>query len=149
MNKIAVTASFALALAGCAAQPFQPPSASGGPTAQVYVVTPAAKRLVVVDPDYIRVTRGQVQNIIWSLSPSGGYSFPDDGIAGFMPLSHGPNNDQPSPPVGNQFGCQKLGPTTFQCRYDNQQPGRYKYTVKLNADDGNNPPPLDPAVGND
>jgi hypothetical protein len=148
MNKIAVAASVALALMGCATR--QPPPMTGGPMAQVYVVTPAAQRLVVVDPDYIRVRPGSgVQTIVWRLATSG-YSFPDDGISGFTPMLHGAGaNQQLSPPAAKQFDCRKVNAVTFQCQYANQDLGRYKYIVKLSAGDGNDPPPLDPSVGND
>jgi hypothetical protein len=150
MKKIAVAVSTALVLVGCVTNT-SAPGLTSGPMPRVYVVTPEGQRLISVNPDYIRVQPGSgMQTIVWQLRTTPGYSFPDDAISGFTPMLHGTGaSQQLSPPAGTQFTCQKLNNTTYQCQYANQQLGRYKYLVKVNADDGNNPPPLDPAVGND
>lgn len=151
MKNIALAVSAALVLIGCATdKSASPPGLTGGPIAQVYVVAPGGQPLIVVNPDYISINPGSgMQTIVWQLKTTG-YSFPDGAIGPFTPMLHGTGaSQQLSPPAGTQFGCQKLNNTMYQCQYQNQQLGRYKYVVRVNADDGNNPPPLDPSVGND
>ena len=151
MNKLALLAAVSIALAGCAVSPGRPSIQARANNPQVYVVTPTPdpnKRLLVVWPDTIHFTPGTAQTIRWELDPQSPFNFdPKTGITGFVPLPLPKHNNQPSPP--NQFINCGGGGKSYSCTFVNQQPGWYKYTINVTADDKNNPDPLDPIIGND
>jgi len=150
---ILLAAASAVALLGCASTPG--PSARARPpntdarNPEVYVFSDGTpncadrKLMIVVEPDVLSFpnTGGQAFPIIWHMKTPG-YNFAQ-------------NNNLPNPvPLkgsnpGGISGC-RSGGNTMQCTNNNADKGIWKYAINgVVANDGCNPPDLDPIINND
>lgn len=152
MKKILLAAASATALMGCAsmeAQRARTPSTDAR-NPQVYVLSDgvqscAARTLaIVVEPPTLSFPNsgnGNAFPIIWHMRTPG-YKFAQNS-----------NLPDPAPIHGSASGvitgC-RSGGLTMQCTNKDTNKGAWKYDIKgVIADDGCNPPDLDPLISND